>query len=134
MVRKIVAILLIIAILGMCGGCFHKNTGVRVVKQISVHWMEDGSDVVRVHRDPEKLHLILNKVRTLGQRFSTDVDPEALEVSAVTVTVAFSDGSQRFYQVKPDRFIRVGQNPWQQANPKRVTALRLLLLSLPGDL
>lgn len=134
MVRKIVAILLVMVILGMCGGCFHKNPSVRVVKQISIHWVEDGTEMVRVHQNPEKLHLILNKLRTLGQRFSTDVDPETLEASAVTVTVAFSDGSQRFYQVKPDRFIRVGQNPWQQADPKKVTALRLLLLSLPDDL
>lgn len=134
MVRKVIAILLVVIILGICSGCLHKNSGIRVVKQISVHWLDNGEEVLRVYQSPEKMHLILNKLRTLGQRFSTDVDPETLEASAVTVTALFSDGSQRFYQVKPDRFIRVGHDPWQQADPKKVTALRLLLLSLPGDL
>lgn len=134
MMRKVIAVLLAIGILGMCGGCLRKNAGVRLVEQISVQWMEDGVNVRRVHEDPEKMHLILNKLRTLGQRFTADVDPETLEASALTMTVVYSDGSQRLYQVKPDRYVRIGQAPWQQADPKKVSSLRLLLLSLPGDL
>jgi len=133
MVRKMIAAVLTVAMLGMCGGCLRKKTGVRVVDRISVQWLENGTDVCRFHEDPEKMHLILNKVRTLGQRFSTDVDPEALDVPAVTMTLLYSDGTQRLYQIKPDRYVRIGQATWQQADPKRVTALRLLLLSLPGD-
>lgn len=133
MLRKMIAIALTMVMLGMCSGCLRKKAGVRVVDQISVQWVEDGVDVCRVHEDPEKMHLILNKVRTLGQRFSTDVDPETLETPAVTMSLLYSDGSQRMYQIKPDRYVRIGQASWQQADPKRVTALRLLLLSLPGD-
>lgn len=134
MVRKVLIMLLIIVILGSCCGCLRKNTGVRVVKQISVQWIENGAVVQRVHQRPEKMHLILNKLRTLGQRFSADVDPETLDSPAVTMTVIYSDESQRSYQIKADRYIRFGSAPWQQADPKRVTALRLLLLSLPEDL
>ena len=134
MARKVIAVLLAMVILGLCCGCLQNNSGIRVVKQISVHWMEDGNPVQRVHQNPEKMHLILNKFRTLGQQYSPNVNPDGLEDSVVTVRVLFSDGSERFYQVKPDRFIRSGQAPWQQADPKKVTALRLLLLSLPEDL
>lgn len=134
MVRKVLIMLLILVILGSCCGCLRKNTGVRVVKQISVQWVENGTAVHRVHQSPEKMHLILNKFRTLGQRFSPDLDPEALQSPTVTMTVFYSDESQRSYQIKADRYVRFGTAPWQQADPKRVNALRLLLLSLPEDL
>ena len=133
MVRKIIAVLLAVVLLCMCGGCLNKKTGVRVVEQISVQWEENGRSISREHDEPEKMQLILNKLRTLGQRFSSDTDPDTLDVTAVTVTLFYSDGSRKQYQIKPDRYVRIGQNPWQQANPKQITSLRLLLLSLPDD-
>jgi hypothetical protein len=134
MVRKIFAVLIAIGLLGICCGCGQKKTGVRVVEQISVQWVQDGQDICRIHDDPEKMRLILNRLRTLGQRFSPDIDPNLLEVPAVAVLLVYSDGSQRMYQIKPDRYIRIGQDDWQQANPGKVTSLRLLLLSLTGNL
>ena len=133
MVRKIIAVLLAVVLLCMCGGCLNQKTGVRVVEQISVQWEENGRSISREHDEPEKMQLILNKLRTLGQRFSSDTDPDTLDVTAVTVTLFYSDSSRKQYQIKPDRYVRIGQNPWQQANPKQITSLRLLLLSLPDD-
>lgn len=133
MVRKILAVLLAVSLLGTCSGCLRKKTGVRVVERISVQWEENGQRICKEHEDPEKMQLILNKIRTLGQRFSSQTDPETLDVPTVTVTLHYSDGSGRQYRIKPDRYVRIGQAPWQQANPKQVTSLRLLLLSLPED-
>ena len=131
--KKIIALLLAISLLGMCSGCRRKRPGVRVVDQIAVQWENDGVPICHIYEDPEIMHLILNKVRTLGQLFSSDTDPEALKVPTVSLTLFYSDGAQRLYQIKPDRYVRVGQAPWQQASPKQVTSLRLLLLSLPTD-
>ena len=133
MVRRIIALALVFGILGMCSGCLRKKSALRVVEQIRVQWDEDGSRICQVYEDQEKMQLILNKVRTLGQRFSVDRDPETLNVTTLTMTLFYSDKTHREYQIKPDRYVRIGQAPWQQANPKQVTALRLLLQSLPGD-
>lgn len=133
MVRKIIAVVLAVGIFSFCSGCNKKRGSVRVVEQISVHREENGTVVCQVYEDPQKMQLILNKVRTLGQRFSSDTDPETLDVPTVTMTLLYSDGTAQQYQIKPDRYVRIGQSPWQQASPKQVTSLRLLLLSLPED-
>ena len=133
MVRKIIAVVLVAGIFSCFGGCGRKKGGIRVVEQISVQRDENGTVVCHIYEDPKKMQLILNKVRTLGQRFSLDIDPETLDVPTVTMTLLYSDGTGLQYQIKPDRYVRVGQAPWQQASPKQVTSLRLLLLSLPED-
>ena len=133
MVRKISALVLAVCILGICGGCRRTKTGVRVVDRISVQWEEHGAAVQHIYENPDKMQLILNRLRTLGQRFSSDADPDLLEVPVLTVTLFYSDGQQKQYQIKPDRYVRIGQSPWQQADPRQVTSLRLLLQSLPGD-
>lgn len=133
MKHRIIIIMLMMGIMGMCSGCLRKNHGLRVVEQISVQWEENERSICRVYEEPQKMQLILNKLRTLGQRFASDTDPETLNVLTVTMTFLYSDGSRQQYQIKPDRYIRVGDDPWQQANPKQVTSLRLLLQSLPED-
>lgn len=131
--RKILAVVLSVGILLGCSGCLHKKHRIRVVEQICVQWVENDQDVCHFYDRPEKMQLILNKVRTLGQRFSSDTDPETLKTATVTMTLLYSDGSQQQYRFKPDRYVQIGQNPWQQANPKKVTSLGLLLKSLPED-
>ena len=131
--RRGIAILLILGIVGVCSGCLRKKSALRIVEQIQVQWEEDGTGIRRVYEDPEKMTLILNRIRTLGQRFSTDTDPEMLDATIITMTLFYSDQTQRQYQIKPDRYVRVEQAPWQQANPKQVTALQLILQSLPSD-
>lgn len=131
--RRIITAVLVLGILGSCSGCLRKNHGIRVIEQISAQWEEGGTTVCHTYDEPEKMQLILNKVRTLGQRFSSDIDPETLNVPTVTMIFSYSDGRQQQYQIKPDRYVRIGDASWQQASPKNVTSLRLLLMSLPED-
>lgn len=133
MMRKFLAVVLAMGILILCSGCLHNKHSVRVVEQICVQWVDHDREICHVFEKPEKMQLILNKVRTLGQRFSSDTDPDALKAPVVTMTIFYSDGSQKLYQIKPDRYVKIGQAPWQQANPKKVTSLGLLLKSLPED-
>ncbi len=133
MMRKILAVILAMGILILCSGCLHKKHHVRVVEQIRVQWVENDQNICHDYERPEKMQLILNKIRTLGQRFASDTDPENLKAATVTVTLFYSDGNQQQYRIKPDRYVRFGEAAWQQANPKKVTSLRLLLLSLPED-
>ena len=130
MVKKILSLVLAAGILGSCCGCMRKKVGIRLVEKVCVQWEEDGQTVCREHENPETIQLILNQVRTLGQRFSSQTNPDTLNTPTVTVKLLFSDGSEKQYQLKSDRYVRVGQAPWQQVNPQKVASLQLLLLSL----
>lgn len=106
-----------------------RKQGPTLVSQICV---EVGPEQY-VYQDPEKLSLVLNRLRSLGQQYAPDRDPEALDTQTVRITLVRSDGSRQLYQLKPDRYIRTGEGPWRQADPKRIRKLDLLLQALPGD-
>lgn len=133
MARQVIAVVLAVCLLGALSGCLSKKSGVRLVSEITVEWEDNGLPTFRIIKKAETMHLILNRLRTLGQRFSSDTDPETLDAQTLSITLFYSDGSHQQYQIKPDRYVRIGQAPWQQADPKRVSDLRLLLLSLPSD-
>ncbi len=81
----------------------------------------------RVYQDPEQMSLILNRLRSLGQRYSPDVDPEVLSGPTISIRLIYSDGTRLEHQIKPDRYIRTGQAKWQQTDPKQIQSLMLLL-------
>ena len=101
----------------------HRESGPRLVSGIEVEY--GGSK--QVYREPEQMSRILNKFRSLGQRYAPDQDPEALPGPTVVVRILHSDGTWQQYQIKQDRYIRQGQSKWQQADPKQIQSLILLL-------
>lgn len=127
-----------LAVLLICTGC-QLQTGdtdvesKKVVSKITVTCHEDGSVTNRTYTSQTKMKEILNGIRQLGQKMKPDVDPEQLNERLFSITLLHTDGSQQHYQTKADRYIRRGQEPWQQADPKKVSELNVLLQTLPAD-
>lgn len=120
----------------LCAGCSMRRSedvGWPVVSRITVTCDQGGSMTQQVYTSQHKMRQILNQLRTLGQQFTPPIDPEALSARTYSISVSFTDGTQRLYQTKSDRYIRIDQHPWQQADPKRIEDLNQLLQSLPGD-
>lgn len=114
----------------LLSGCRPREQ-VKLVSQIAVDWEDGGRD--RVFREAEKMQKILNRLRQLGQRYSADVDPEALAEPEIVLTLSFTDGSCLQHRLKSDHYIRTGDQPWQQTDPKPLQRLQFLLKTLPGD-
>ena len=120
-------------------GCLHQSgndpaiENWKVVTEITVTCEQNGEVTRRIYTDQAKMQLILNGIRQLGQKFKPEVDPDALQLRTYCITLTHSDGSQRIYSTKGDRYIRQWSQPWQQADPEKVSDLNLLLQSLPGD-
>ena len=130
--NSIMRILLLTLLLG---GCSVKETvsSQRVVTEITVTCQQDGTLSRKIYNDANKMRQILNALRQVGQRFDPDIDPEELPLRSYCILLTHSDGTQRIWRTKGDRYIRQCRGPWQQADPKRISQLELILQSLPSD-
>lgn len=133
MTKRIWPVLLAAALL--CAGCFGRKQEASwpVVCQITVTCEHQGDLTRQIYTSEEKMRQILNRLRDLGQKFTPDADPDVLLAPTYSITLTHTDGSQQIYQTKADRYVRISHQPWQQADPKRISKLLLLLQNLPGD-
>lgn len=105
-----------------------------VVSQITVTYQENGTEIVKNYTSQYKMRQVLDHVRLLGQKYTPLIDPENLDTTLFQVRLSFSDGSQRLYHTRSDRYIRTGNGPWQQTDPGRLQQLNELLIQLPADI
>jgi hypothetical protein len=134
MVRRIIVICL--AIIFLFTGChFHskQEAGWPVVNQITVTCEQNGALTRRVYTTETKMRQILNSLRSLGQKSTPAIDPGTLSVRTYCITLYHTDSSQRLYQIKGDRYIRICRDSWQQVDPEQISELHLLLQNLPSD-
>lgn len=137
--RKLWTAGVIAAILLIFSGCLHQSgkdpviKNWKVVSEITVTCENAGTLTRRIYTNQEKMQSILNAIRQLGQKSKPDIDPETLQMRTYCITLTHTDGSQRIYCTKGDRYIRQCRGNWQQADPEKVSELNLLLQNLPGD-
>lgn len=130
--KKIFALLLALVLLS---GCHQKQKteGWRVVTHITVTCEDNCTLTRRTYFREEKMRPILNALRQLGQRFTPDRDPETLIARTWCITLTHSDGSQRFYRIKGDRYIQENRERWQQTDPQKIMDLDLLFQQMASD-
>lgn len=117
-------------------GCSVKTTSLpetAVVNQITVTYQDGNSQIVKNYTSQHKMRQILNKFRLLGQQYNPLINPENLDTTLFQVRLSFSDGSQRLYHTRSDRYIRTDDGPWRQTDAQRLQALNELLRQLPPD-
>lgn len=127
---------LFLAVLLLCAGCRHRSQKVEnwsVVSEICVTCEQGGRVTRQIYTSQWKMRQILNCIRDVGQKFTPSTDPDTLPGRIYSITLTHTDGSQRIYQTKDDCYIRICREPWQQADPQKLSELHLLLQSLPGD-
>lgn len=128
--------ILCLAVTLFCAGCFFRrppNKGWPVVSQITVTCEQSGTLTRQIYTSEAKMRQILNCLRDLGQKFTPEIDPNKITARTYSITLIHTDGSQRIYQTKADRYIRICRDEWQQADPEKISKLHLLLQGLPGD-
>ena len=125
---------ILVAAAMMLSGCQMQKGAVEtvgrpVVCQIAV----TDNQGVKSYTNEKKMQEILHKFRGLGQKFAPETDPESQPGEVVFVEIFRSDGSAQRYSIKGDRFIRKGNQPWQQTEIRPLQKLMGLLETLPPD-
>ena len=130
--KKWLCAILVVAVLV---GCTPKSSAPAtiVVSSIFVSYPDNGVQIRHRYTTQHKMRQILNHIRLLGQKYTPILDPDTLRSTVFEIRLSFSDGSQRIYHTRSDRYIRTNNGPWQQTDPQRLQALNELLLSLPED-
>ena len=120
----------------LLAGCAEKKPilpQTAVVSKITVTYQENGIDIIKNFSSQHKMRQVLDRVRILGQKYTPLIDPESLDTTLFQVQLSFSDGTQRLYHTRSDRYIRTDNGPWLQTDAQKLQALNELLLRLPPD-
>lgn len=106
----------------------------RVVTGVSVTYENDAVRIVRQYTDSEKMRAILNYLRLIHPYGRPAEDPEQVEGSLFSIVLSYSDGGQKTYLQKADRFMRVDNGEWKRIDPNQALQLGELVGQMAGDL
>lgn len=120
-------------VLLLCGCRKEEIVPHRVVTRIDVTCQAFDTYIHRSYTDSEKMQMILFHIRSIGQKHTPDVDPEALDSPTICITLRFSDGSTKIYRQKDNRFWQEDTQPWKKIGPENASGLWQTILTTPGD-
>lgn len=105
----------------------------RVVTQIHVVYQKDRIVSERKFTVDEKMQQILLYLRQISPYGIPAQDPEEVPGSVFYITLHYSDGTQKVYQQRADRFMRINGGPWKRIDPKRAVKLSQILGMMDSD-
>ena len=135
--KMILAVLCIpVFLLSGCSRLFHydpSDPNCRVVTGIEVHFENGPIKLHRLYTASEKMQQILNYFRLIDPYGAPDEDPETAEGSSFRITLSYSDGCEKTYLQKSDRFLMTDGQPWRKIDPKRAQELSQIIGTLESD-
>lgn len=127
-----------LAVLFLLSGCCRilpspKGSPYRVVTQIQVVYENGSLETQRQVFQEVKMRPILDYLRYLDPYGIPQEDPEQTDGSDCFITLHYSDGSQRIYRQRADRYIRIDDGPWTRIDQAKAMELKMLLWMIPSD-
>ena len=133
--KKLVAIFVLISLL-LCG-CGRKATQVpaqcRTVTGIRITFDNGPLHTERQYTASAKVRAILNYLRWLDPYGLPEEDPETVSGSSFAITLKYSDGCEKHYLQKADRFLLEDGKPWRRIDPARAKTLSQILGQMASD-
>lgn len=135
--KKFIVLLLICSFLS--SGCSRIHTpgeqepAQRMVVQIDVSCSQDGESIHRSYTSENKMEAMLLYLRLLKSQGPAQVNPEELLGPVSKIVVQFSNGQQRIYRLRADRFLSTDSRPWQSVDQTHAQELYKLVMLMPSD-
>lgn len=133
--RKMIAIFIWLSLL--FSGCSQGNAAppaqCRTVTGIHVTFNNGPLYLERQYSVSSKVRAILNYLRWLDPYGMPEEDPETVSGSCFEITLQYSDGCEKRYLQKADRFLLEEGKPWRRIDPARAQTLSQILGQMPSD-
>ena len=104
-----------------------------VVDRVEVDCCQGAVHQLRRYTSGEKMSWVLNFMRLQENLGRPEVDPETAAGDVYTITVHLSDGRERIYRQRADRYLQIDGKRWQKIDPDWGGNLYYLLQTLPAD-
>ena len=130
---------LIVTLLAIGAGCCYEPSrptqpeAYRVVVQIDVVYRKNPVISEGNFSDPDKMQQILWYLRKISPYGTPAEDPDQVQGSDFYITLRYSDNTQKVYQQRDDRFMRIDGGPWKRIDPKQAVMLSRILGTLDSD-
>ena len=80
-----------------------------------------------------KMRAILNYLRWIDPYGNPPVDPEQVDGILFKIVMFFSDGSEKVYLQKADRYMQIDGAPWKVVDPQKALTLSRILGQMNSD-
>ncbi len=114
-------------------GAKHTSNPPRLVTQVEIQCSRSGAALQRHYTAPEKMSSVLNYMRRLEGHGPPDTDPERILGDAYKIILHLSDGQQRVYYQRADRYFSRCCGPWEVIDPVQAAALSAMVDTMPSD-
>ena len=104
-----------------------------VVTAITVTFENGPIHAQRHYTASDKMQLILNYLRLLQPYGSPDEDPETAQGSDFRIVLSYSDGCQKTYRQKGDRFMQNTEGIWKKIDPAKAAELSRIMGQTESD-
>ena len=105
----------------------------RVVTSVSVYYDNGPISTQRHYTTDSKMQQILDYLRLINPYGAPEEDPETATGSDFYIVLSYSDGYQKFYRQKGDRFLQNSDGDWKKIDPSKAEDLSKIVGKLESD-
>ncbi len=111
----------------------HDREPYRIITQVNVTYRNGALETQRQFFEEANIRQILGYLRFADPYGKPREDPEQASGRHFDIILVYSDGSQRLYQQRADRYMRIDGGPWKEVDPQKALMLSGLLGMMPSD-
>ena len=133
--RRIFAVLSLAVLLSGCGNRAPDSSQpqCRVVTGITVTYENGTARAEKYFTASNKMRAILNYLRWIDPYGAPEEDPETVTGSSFRITLEYSDGCQKDYLQKADRFMQEDGGGWKKIDPEKALTLSQIVGEMESD-
>ena len=130
--KSFLGMLLLCALSGCAGNGREETqpTAYRVVSQVHITHQNGAQIAEYRYAAPENMQQLLNYLRWVDPYGAPAEDPLTQPGEEFFITLHYSDGTEKYYHQRCDRYLRAGEGSWKKIAPERGRELKVILESL----